>query len=174
MSAAGSIPYTAPGWRYLIGAHNHTPGFEAPAFDDSGWSIGTGPFGGGGEPYDSGDSLIIARNTVWVGNLDLLTRKTFAAVPGRYRFELGVAADETMIVYLNGEEVLPEVTLWGTVGGIGRTVTDWLVTTFEATLAATNVLAVRTRDTGGGGSYSGLRLEWSPVAAMLVGAVAIG
>lgn len=152
------LTYEATGWSYLLGANDHSPGFEAPAFDDSGWSIGQSAFGGGNTVYTDG-IVIPAANTVLVMTTsnDLCLRREFTPPrSGDVVLEIGAAIDDFATIWLNGVEILPR-----TPGGMGfSTLTDAVVEQVEANLLpGVNVLAVRHEETSAGsGNYFDMRL----------------
>ena len=83
-------------WDYLVGATGHTPGFEAPAFDDSTWASGAAQFGNGT------GCAGYAPVTDWPLNTDLLVRKAVTVPVGTTALDLIFGVDNGAEIYWNG------------------------------------------------------------------------
>jgi hypothetical protein len=94
------VPYGAPGYRYQAVAHGAFPTFQSPSFDSSGFAAGVAPFGSGGDcPLSS------VLGTFWPTNTDLLVQRTIAFPHGATDVSIGVAIDNDVYVYWNGQLV---------------------------------------------------------------------
>jgi hypothetical protein len=132
------VPYGASGYRYMVVAHGAFPTFQSPAFDDSGFTTGSAPFGSGGScPLDP------TVQTPWPTDTDLLVRRTINFPAGAKDVTVGVAIDNDVDVYWNGSLV-------GQHSHEGCATQDSLVAAVPDALvqAGNNVLAVRGIDRG--------------------------
>ena len=121
-------------WRYLEGAHGHSSGFEAVAFDDSSWAVGNQPFG----KNDLGGTQPIL--TAWPGADDDMCLRAHLNVPATATgVTLVIHVDFSGSVYFNGALVgTADHTTSGTNGitpGVAIVLGSWLV--------GDNVIAVR-------------------------------
>jgi hypothetical protein len=161
-SATGGdlIPWQASGYKYLGGAAGSTPGFEAPGFNDAGWSVGQAGFGSA-TPNSLICTLDATVATPWaLGSTDapsdMLLRHTFTLPAGwTSDLVLSVAIDNDIQVFVNGNDVTSTVYP-------AATITNGMVThegcatrgsssfSISHTLlnAGTNVIAIRARDRG--------------------------
>lgn len=121
-------------WKYLQGAHGHSAGFQATAFDDSAWSSGQAAFGSaGGCPYSFA--------TGWTIDTDMCLR-IHVTVPGATTaIQLTYGIDNDATVYWNGTQI-QAVTHSGCATTTDQTVAVPSWTTGD------NVLAVRAADFG--------------------------
>lgn len=153
------IAYESTGWKYLVGANDHSPGFEAPAFDDSAWTTGAAAFGGGDPAYTDGVLVpAVTTSTPIASTEDLCLRKTFTpSRTGDVTFEFGAAIDDFATVWLNGVELVPRQNASNI---DGTAVQDAFVTLLPGTLLeGANVLAVRHENTlPTSGTYFDMRL----------------
>lgn len=125
-------------WRYLDCDEQGLPtGFEQPDFDDSGWRLGRGQFGGniGSDPSNRTpwrNSQMCLRTTV-----DLGSRKPKA-------LWFSVVHDDGLVVWLNGKQVIaePVVQVRGNHFLTGGDLDAWR--------PGENTIAVRCNDIGGG------------------------
>jgi hypothetical protein len=91
---------TLSSWRYLEGATGHSAGFEAPAFVDSGWSLGDQAFGLNDLTYDG---PIV---TPWPGHNDDLCLRAHLDVPADVTaVQLRVRIDVSGEVWVNGASI---------------------------------------------------------------------
>src|SRR5262249_2254563 len=97
IQTVAEVPYGSDGWRYKIVAFGEEQGFESPTFDDSNFAVGAGGFGPGCGNLPMG--------TPWDGNSDILLRRTFTLAPGSTRFQVGVAFDNDIQVFINGVDI---------------------------------------------------------------------
>ncbi|WP_354698748.1 hypothetical protein DSM112329_04440 [Paraconexibacter sp. AEG42_29] len=136
-------PYGSGGYRYRVGPLNHTPGFEAVAFADTGFANGAAGFG---NPGASCSQPVV---TTWQGsNTDLLVRKQ-VAVPARVgRVTIRGRVDDAVTVYFNGVQVGSNIDTRRACA-TGGTDFEFVVPAAAVTAGAANLLAVRARDTGG-------------------------
>ncbi|MBV9329506.1 MAG: hypothetical protein JO352_37870 [Chloroflexi bacterium] len=114
-------------------------GFQAPTFDDSAWSTGVAGFGNNlGCP--------LTAQTFWPGNDDLLLRRQFTLPLGATNLRVSVAIDNDIQLFLNGTDISR-----GLIDHGGCATRDSFVFTAPDSVllpGATNLLAVRARDTG--------------------------
>lgn len=138
------IPYLDTGYKYKVVAFDADSGFEQPGFDDSGFSTGDAGFG---TPF-GGCSLNNPTDvkTTWPLDTDILLRKQFNLPPGTTNLEVGVAIDNDVQVFINGQDISGGLILHE--GCAERD--SFIFTTPDGILnAGTNLLAVRGRDRGG-------------------------
>jgi len=147
--------WAASGYRYLLTTENGGPGgFAAASFDDSGWSLGNAPFGGGPSPYDSCTlfNTTAPPATNWpIGNTspggasDLLVRKRFS-MQAAGQVSVQVAIDNDVQVFLNGVDISGGLKLHE--GCATRPPLNDPFTFYGAAQAGDNVIAIRARDRG--------------------------
>ena len=139
------LPYLSEGYRYLVGPHNHTVGFESPEFDDSGFLIGDAAFGEcwDGVPPDCFCPLDSTVRTPWPLNTDILLRKTFFLPRGAFDVKVHVAIDNLIQVFVNGVEISK-----GMQSRHGCARRDYYIFSVPSKILVygTNLLAVRARD----------------------------
>jgi hypothetical protein len=101
------LPYLSHGYYYLEGPHGHTPGFELPVFDDSGFSLGDAAFGmcEDGVPPECFCPLDPTVRTPWSIKTDILLRKIFVIPSGAFNVKVHVAIDNIVQVFINGVEI---------------------------------------------------------------------
>ena len=126
------VPLTQ--WRYREGAHGHSAGFQATAYDDSAWTVGNQPFG----KNDLGGTQLIV--TPWVGaNNDLCLRTHINIRAGVTGVTLTIHVDFTGDVYVNntlvGSADYTTSSTDGTVPGVDIVLGTWVT--------GDNVIAVR-------------------------------
>jgi hypothetical protein len=114
---------------------NDLQGFQAPAYDDSGWSDAAAPFGSGGCGWSS--------TTWWAPNTDMLLRHTFTLPAYATNVRVLGTVDNVATVYVNGQQI-------GSVRG-DSCAANQIHMTADPSLyhEGTNVLAVRAMDDGG-------------------------
>lgn len=97
------------GFKYTIGPlGSEIPGFEAPAYDDSGWADGISPFGGSGGDDGICPALWPTVRTPWSpNNSDLFVRFHLDLCPGVSNVVVGVSIDNDLALFVNGFEVEP-------------------------------------------------------------------
>ena len=138
------IPYRATGYKFSVVPFGAGGGFEQPGFDDSGFSTGDAGFG-----TPSGFCALnnpTDVKTTWPLNTDILLRKEFNLPAGATNLEVGMAIDNDVLVFLNGQDIS---------GGLrvheGCATLDSFI--FSAPnnilIVGTNLLAIRGRDRGG-------------------------
>src|SRR5262249_11423410 len=94
---------SSSGWKFIPAAAVKGDGWRGLKFDDASWSSGKAPIGYGEDEINSRKGTIISDN-----GQDFLFRRVFE-VPEELltrkgtTFRLGVASDDTAVVYLNGE-----------------------------------------------------------------------
>ncbi len=139
----------SPSYRFLIGAANHTPGFESPSFvEGAGWATGNAPFGSGGFcPLDP----TVATNWPLGTNAapsDILLRKFFD-LPSDFTkdLEIDVAIDNDVQVWVNGHDISGGLKLHEGCAAFNEPA--FIFTVSNSILqAGQNLLAVRARDRG--------------------------
>jgi hypothetical protein len=147
------VPFNSFNYRFLAvpSIEAVPPGWELPSFDDSLWSFGCAPFGGGN------------RCTVWPGATVLLLRKrfdfgAFCASPQLQALEASMVIIQTATIWLNGTRVSPV---------IQRTSNCFIPTNVSLLPASLNpfdnLLAVQAVDIGQGNCFDvELRLRCCP------------
>ncbi len=98
------VPYQSSGYRYQIIASDATPpvGFEQPAYDDSGWGVGSAAFGVGVGfcPLQATD------HAPWPVSTDLLVRRSVEIPDGATNVRIAVAVDNDIVnVFFNGVSI---------------------------------------------------------------------
>jgi hypothetical protein len=132
--------YGSSGYRYAITAGGFPPGVELPSFDDSGYAIGTAPFGNGG--YG-----IYSAATYWPENTRLIARLHFNVVgaPSGVRMKFGIDNDVT--IYINGQLV-------ASVTADGANYDDFIVPVPDGVVhAGANLLVALAVDRGGSTAF---------------------
>jgi hypothetical protein len=137
------LPFLAGGYRYLIGAHGHTPGFQATSFDDSAWPVGAAGFG---EATFCGVMNTI--QTHWPLNTDILLRREFTVPAGATNVRVQAMIDNDVQVWVNGVEVSDGGLLTHEGCAESNLLTPWAVPASVLNPSGTNVVAVRARDRG--------------------------
>jgi hypothetical protein len=96
------IPYSSPDYRYKIVSQGEESGFEAPDYDDAAndFSDGSSAFG-----HDANQACSLVPVTDWPLNTDILLRKTFTIPPGTNALNVGIAVDNDVQVFINGQEI---------------------------------------------------------------------
>ncbi|MFZ0161431.1 MAG: hypothetical protein WAL50_20565, partial [Kineosporiaceae bacterium] len=145
------------GWRYLSNGSNQGTAWQAPAFADSGWPVGSAQLG-----YGDGDEATVISAT----GLTHYFRQSFtAAGPGAFSaLTARLLRDDGAIVYLNGTEVWRSNMPAGTVGSttpaasaVSGTAEGQYLTQavpVAALVAGTNVVAVEVHNTSGSSDVS--------------------
>jgi PKD domain len=155
------IPYLDTDWKYEVVPYDGEQGFESPLFDDSSFALGDAGFGT--EDFTFGCSLYHAPylNTSWAPSTDILLRKTFTLGPGANAVQVGVAIDDHVQVFVNGQDISG-----GFQSGSGCASHDQLVYVAPASVlqVGTNLLAVRGRD-GGAPNYIDVQVTEVPPPA---------
>lgn len=137
------IPYLDTDYKYKVVAFGGEAGFEALSYDDSAWSTGDAGFGSIGG-CDLNNATYI--KTDWALGTDILLRKEFNLPAGATNLNVGVAIDNDVQVFLNGQDIS---------GGLrihdGCPSRDSFVFSAPDGIleAGTNLLAVRGHDRGG-------------------------
>lgn len=97
------IPYLDTNYKFKVVSFGDLAGFELPAFDDSGFSIGNAGFG-----TQSGFCSLnnpVDAKTAWPLNTDILLRKNFDLPAGSTNLRVFVAIDNDIQVFVNGIDV---------------------------------------------------------------------
>jgi hypothetical protein len=127
------LDYKAPGWRYLLVPSSDLVNRSAPSFDDSGWAIGSAPFGDGGAYL-----IFPASATNWpTGGTALWVRRKVTIPSGLNAVKISVMVDNFVDVYWNGTKV--DLTQDGT----------WTRTGNMSVFPGVHTLAVRADDDPG-------------------------
>jgi PKD repeat protein len=149
------IPYLAADWKYQVVPYGGGQGFEAPAFDDSSFAVGRAGFGT--EDFVFGCSLYHPPTLVtpWASGTDILLRKSFSVADSARRVQVGVAIDDYVQVFVNGQDVSGGLRFEG--GCAHRDQFVFLVPPNILT-EGLNLLAVRGRD-GGTPNYIDVRVS---------------
>jgi hypothetical protein len=95
------LPYLSNDYKYSIVPSGQGNGFEQPAFNDSSFSTGHAAFGTAGFPCP----LDFTIRTYWPPNTDLLLRKQFKLDAIPQSMTIGVAIDNDVQVFVNGQDV---------------------------------------------------------------------
>ena len=133
------VGFESTGWRYKVVDNGQLQGFQAKAFDDSGFSTGAAAFGSGG-----GCPLQQTVKTNWPINKDLLVRRAIELPAGATGVKIFGGVDNSLDVYWNGTQVGDRYNqeFCTTLSSFSYSVPDELVT------PGTNILAVRAGDHG--------------------------
>lgn len=115
-------------WRYLEGVTGHSAGFQASAFNDSGWASGLAPFG----KNDPGFAVRFY-NTLWAGANNDLCMRAHLDVPAT-----AIAVRLIYDVDLSGELYFNGVLVGTAVAGVGH-----IEVPLGAWTVGDNVVAVR-------------------------------
>jgi subtilisin family serine protease len=141
------VPYLDTGYKYKVVGHGAGSGFEQPGFDDSAFSTGAAGFGSIGSGCFLNDPANNMIGTDWPINTDILVRKNFVLPNGTRDLKVGVAIDNDVRVFLNGQDISGGVRIRD-----GCAQRDSLVFTAPDSVLSqggTNTLAVRGIDRGG-------------------------
>ncbi len=138
--------WESAGYRYLVTTKDGGPeDFEAPSFDDAGWTVGSAPFGSMGISHSCALFNHHPPVTDWPLNTDILVRKRFS-MSAAGQVSIQVAIDNDVQVFLNGVNVsggLNEREGCATRPGIPDPFTF-----YGSVQAGENVIAIRARDRG--------------------------
>lgn len=147
------VPYQEQGYRYLqLGAGDTVPtGFALPSFNPSGWSTGTGAFGGSvsGSCPDLASSVHTAWPAASGGAVQILLRKRFSG--SAQNVQVHVRIDNDVQVFVNGNNI---TATGGTVDADGFVEHEGCATPIDFTvnnsilLETGNLVVVRARDRG--------------------------
>ena len=104
-SSEALIPWSAAGWRYQSDGANRGTAWQAPAYDDSSWPVGTAELG-----YGDNDETTVIPITYVAPDQKAATcyfRRSFTAsdLAGITSLSLTVEYDDGYAVYLNGTRV---------------------------------------------------------------------
>jgi formylglycine-generating enzyme required for sulfatase activity len=137
---AQSVAYGATGWIYRQVASGELPGFPSQ-YPTNGFQSGQGGFGAG-----SGCAIASSIRTPWALFTDLLVTRPVVLPKAGISVELGVAIDNNIEIWWNGQRITP-----GVVSSDGCAVADRLVYRVPAewVIAGTNTVAFRCADLGG-------------------------
>ncbi len=142
------VPYMDFDYAYWVGEWGCLPGFEDPAFDDTGFSVGQGSFG----TYYTGCPLnsqgYVA--TYWPLGTDIVMRKVVALPEGAYSVRVQVANNNGHQIWVNGVEVTPGMVTTMDCPGFDD-FTYFVPTT--SLIPGENLFAVRARDFAGQSSF---------------------
>jgi hypothetical protein len=147
------LPYASSGYRYQVVAWGAGVGFEQPAFDDSGFAVGSAPFG----TRTGVCPLYQTVQTHWSVNTDLLLRKSFALPAGAQAVKVGVAIDNDIQIFINGVDISA-----GYQQSDGCAVRDQFVFPIPDHLlvyGGMNLLALRAHDRGNG-CFCDVEVRW--------------
>jgi hypothetical protein len=133
------VDYEAGAYRYQVVSHGQGAGFEAPGFDESGFSNGQAAFGSGG-----GCAIQSTVHTNWPINTDILLRKHVTVPRCATDVTVLVAIDNDIVAFWNGTQIGSNI-------HEGCATRDNFVYAVPAALVVEgdNVLAVRAIDRGG-------------------------
>lgn len=97
------MPYLSTGYKYKVVAQGAEAGFEQQNYNTTTFSNGDGGFGiiGGGCPLNT--SAYVKTN--WSINTDILVRKEFTVPSGVSDLWVGVAVDNDVQVFINGQDI---------------------------------------------------------------------
>jgi probable HAF family extracellular repeat protein len=134
------VPYGSTGFRYAVVGHGQGTGFEKPGFNDAIFSTGNAAFGSSGSC-----PLVSTVKTNWPINTDLLLRKQFTLDAIPQTLTIGVAIDNDIQVFVNGQDVSGGVRIHEFCAA-----QDTFIFTVPPSLlkAGSNLLAVRAIDRG--------------------------
>jgi hypothetical protein len=136
---AQSVAYGATGWIYRQVSPGELPGFPSQ-YPTNGFQSGQGGFGAG-----SGCAIASSIRTPWALFTDLLLTRPVVLPKAGISVELGVAIDNNVEIWWNGQSITP-----GVVSSDGCAVADRLVYRVPAewVIAGTNTVAFRCADLG--------------------------
>ena len=159
-SAHGSnitvIPFMATGYKYKVVGAGAESGFQLPAYDDSGFSLGDAGFGTTfGCWFNTAPGFV---KTDWPVGTDLLVRKEFTLPVGAHNLRVHGTVDNDATVYINGEEIGAVASGYCISPNIDFTAPDATLVT------GTNLLAIRGHDYGGA-TYLDVEVTYDLVGA---------
>jgi hypothetical protein len=139
-STETALDYLSGGWSYKEVLYDAEPGFEEPKFDATPWAVGRAAFGtaDGACSWNTADSV----HTAWNPGSDLLLRHSFALPAGASSVHINGTIDNNADVYVNGLFLQHVESGFCAAEGINVDVP-------ASSLNADNVIAIRSRDTGG-------------------------
>jgi hypothetical protein len=137
------VSYLSTGYKYKVVPQGADSGFQQPGFDDSAFSVGDAGFGTPSGHCPINNPMDV--RTTWPLGTDILLRKTFQLPSGATNLRVGVAIDNDVQVFINGQDIS---------GGFRNHENCASLDTFvfsapnSILIAGVNLLSVRGRDRG--------------------------